>query len=168
LIWPYVIDQISERRLLGWGFCAFWSLVNPIAYQISKAVAADGGSWEVFAIPNAHNGLLEMLLQIGFLGTSFFLFLWGRNFVLAIKCLNGPAKQIGLSSVLLLVGIIIEGVTETVLLAAQQPWTNLFFLMGLICEKNLRSARAARRQKTAIMHAGRQHIRSFDRFGLRR
>ena len=25
LIWPYVIDDISERPILGWGFHAFWS-----------------------------------------------------------------------------------------------------------------------------------------------
>jgi len=144
LIWPYVIDQIGEKPLLGWGYCAFWSGANPLALQISKAVAGD--NWWVMIIPNAHNGMLEMLLEIGFLGTSLFMFLFGRNFVMAIRCMNGPAGQIGLTSVLVLIGILITGVSEQVLVAAQQPWTALFFVMGLFCERKLWLARAARRQ----------------------
>jgi O-antigen ligase len=162
-IWPYVIDQISEKPLFGWGYCAFWSSVNPIALQISKAVAGD--NWWVMIIPNAHNGMLEMLLEIGFLGTFFFIFLLGRNFLMAIKCMNGPAPQIGLSSVLLLIGILITGVSEQVLVAAQQPSTSLFFLMGFLCEKKLWLTRLARRQGMATP-AARRNVRASDRLGL--
>jgi exopolysaccharide production protein ExoQ len=166
LIWPYVIDQISEKPLLGWGFCAFWSSVNPLAFQISNAVARDMNSvWWIMIIPNAHNGMLELLLEIGFLGTLFFMFLLGRNFVIAIKCMNGPAGQIGLSSVLLLIGILITGVSEQVLVAAQQPWTSLFFVMGFICEKKLWLTRVARKQGMATPTA-RRNMRASDRLGL--
>jgi exopolysaccharide production protein ExoQ len=140
LIWPYVIDKIGERPILGWGFSAFWSPLNPLAMQISEAIR--GENWFTFVIPNAHNGMLEFLLQIGFAGTAFFLFLWLRNFVLAVKCLNGPARQFGVSSVLLLISVLLVGVSEMVLLAAQQLWTVLFFMMGFICEKQLWLARA--------------------------
>jgi exopolysaccharide production protein ExoQ len=163
LIWPYVIDQISEKPLLGWGYSAFWSSVNPLAWQISKAVAGD--NWWIMIIPNAHNGMLEMLLAIGFLGTLFFIFLLGRNFVMAIKCMNGPAPQIGLSSVLLLIGILITGVSEQVLVAAQQPSTSLFFVMGFFCEKKLWLTRLARRQGMATPTA-RRNMRASDRLGL--
>jgi exopolysaccharide production protein ExoQ len=139
LFWPYVIDSISKKPLLGWGFYGFWSPWNPIASQIAEAIRGD-------TIANAHNGLLEFLLEIGFLGTSVFIFLWLRNFIMAVKCMNGPAGQIGLSSVLLLTGILVVGVSETVLLSHEQIWTSLFFIMGLMCEKKLWLARAARRQ----------------------
>jgi exopolysaccharide production protein ExoQ len=146
LFWPYVIDNISKKPLLGWGFYGFWSPRNPIALQIAEAIRGD--NWFTFYIVNAHNGLLEFLLEIGFLGTSVFIFLWLRNFIMAVKCMNGPAGQIGLSSVLLLTGILVIGVSETVLLSHQQIWTSLFFTMGCICEKKLWLARAARRQGT--------------------
>jgi O-antigen ligase len=162
-IWPYVIDQISEKPLLGWGYCAFWSAANPIAWQISQAVAGD--NWWVMTITNAHNGMLEMLLEIGFLGTLFFLFLLGRNFLTAIKCMNGPAPQIGISSMLLLVGILITGVSEQVLVASQQPSTGLFFLMGFLCEKQLWLTRSARRQGMATLPT-RRNTRASDRLGL--
>ena len=38
LFWPYVIDDIFKRPLLGWGYVAFWSPLNPIALQISEAI----------------------------------------------------------------------------------------------------------------------------------
>ena len=143
LFWPYVIENISKRPVLGWGFSAFWSPVNPTALQIDEAVKGD--NWDTFFIPNAHNGILEFLLDIGFLGTSFFVFLWMRNFVMAAKCMNGPAGQVGLSTALLLLGILLIGASEDVLLAPNQIWTNLFFIMGFLCEKELWLARAARR-----------------------
>jgi O-antigen ligase len=142
--WPYVIKEILDKPILGWGFCAFWSPVNPVASQISYMVRGD--NWNTFVVANAHNGLLEFLLEIGFAGTTLFLFLFLRNFVLAVKCLHGPAGQIGVSSVLLLITILIVGVSEDVLLSAGQIWTGLFFSMGFMCEKQLWLARAARRQ----------------------
>jgi exopolysaccharide production protein ExoQ len=140
LFWPYVIEKIGERPILGWGFCAFWSPLNPAAMQISEAIKGD--NWFAWVIPNSHNGMLEFLLQIGFAGTALFLFIWSRNFGLAVKCLNGPGGRFGVSSLLLLISILLVGVSEMVLLAAQQLWTVLFFTMGFICEKQLWLARA--------------------------
>jgi hypothetical protein len=116
--------------------------VNPEAVTAIK-----GENFLTIWIANAHNGILEMLLEIGFVGTSFFIFLWVRNFVMAVKCMNGPAGQFGLSSGLLLIGILVVGLSEEVLLSAGQIWTSLFFMMGFICEKKLWLARAAARRQ---------------------
>jgi exopolysaccharide production protein ExoQ len=144
--WPYVIDNISKKPLLGWGFYGFWSPLNPIALQIAEAIRVHNSYGVIDYIANAHNGLLELLLEIGFLGTSVFIFLWLRSFIMAVKCMNGPAGAIGVSSVLLLTGIFLIGVSEAVLLSHEQIWTSLFFIMGLICEKKLWLARATRRR----------------------
>jgi exopolysaccharide production protein ExoQ len=141
LIWPYVIDAIGEKPLFGWGFAAFWVPGNPAALQIAKAV-----NWTA---PNAHNGLLEFLLEVGGVGTSLFVFLWMRNFLMALKCTNGPAQQFGLTSVLLLVTILVVGISEEVLLAAQHIWTGLFFMTGFLCERELRLAAGVSRRETA-------------------
>ena len=137
LIWPHVIEKIGEKPILGWGFYGFWSPSNPLVWQIVKGL---GG------VPTAHNAMLEFLLDIGFVGTAFFSFLWWRNFVLAVKCMNGPAGQFGVSSILLLIGTSVIGMSEVVLLPPLQIWTSLFFVTGFICEKQLWLARAARRQ----------------------
>jgi exopolysaccharide production protein ExoQ len=134
-MWPYVIDYVYQRPLLGWGFTAFWMPSNPPAAQIMSEVG--------FPLNEAHNGMLQLLLDIGVVGTAFFLFLWIRNLVMAVKCMNGPAREIGVSSLLLLVGILLIGVSEQVLTAAD--WVTVqFFLLGFMCEKELRLARRAR------------------------
>jgi exopolysaccharide production protein ExoQ len=133
-IWPYVIDNIGEKPLLGWGLAAFWMPGNPAAMQIGRAV-----NWYA---PNAHNGLLEFLIEVGLVGTSFFVFLWVRNLVMAVKCMNinGAAQHFGLTSVLLLIVILIVGISEEVLVAPQHIWTGLFFMTGFICENAVRLA----------------------------
>ena len=145
LIWPHVIDKIGQSPLLGWGFCAFWSPENPLALQIAEAIRGED-NWFTFMIVEAHNGLLEFLLEIGFIGTSLFMFLLIRNFAIALKCLNSSGRQFGLTSVILLIGILVNAFSEEVLLAGGQVWTSLFFLMGFICEQKLWLARTARRQ----------------------
>jgi exopolysaccharide production protein ExoQ len=87
--------------------------------------------------------MLEFLLDIGVVGTGFFLFLWIRNLVMAVKCINGPAKELGVSSLLFLMGILLIGVSERVLLTVD-GLTVQFFLLGFMCEKKLWLARQAR------------------------
>jgi exopolysaccharide production protein ExoQ len=146
--WPYIIDYIYQRPLLGWGFAAFWMPSNPSAAQITSTVG--------FGISEAHNGMLQLLLDIGVLGAAFFLFLWMRNMVTAVKCINGPAPEIGVSSLLLLVGILLIGVSEQVLTTADQL-TVQFFLLGFMCERELwlaRRARSADAPRYAALHLG--------------
>jgi O-antigen ligase len=150
-LWPYVIEAIFERPMFGWGFTAFWSPVNPRAEEISSAVG-----WG-FPVVEAHNGLLELLLDVGMIGTAFFLFLWLRNLVIAVKCMRGPAPQVGVSSLLFLVGVLVMGVSEQVLLTAEGP-TVMFFLLGFMSEKEVWLARHARSgvglRSAAGLHAG--------------
>jgi O-antigen ligase len=133
--WPYVIDNIYERPLLGWGFAAFWMLSNPSAIEIFSTIG--------FGINEAHNGMLQLLLDVGVLGAAFFLFLWIRNIVMAVRCMNGPAPEIGVSLLLLLVGILLIGVSEQVLTTVDEV-TAGFFLLGFMCERELGLARQAR------------------------
>jgi O-antigen ligase len=137
-LWPYVIDSIYERPVLGWGYVGFWTPSNPRAVEISSLMG-----WGSY-VAEAHNGLLQGLLYIGVVGTVYFLLLWMRNFVMAVKCLNGLTPEIGVSALLILVGILFIGVSEQVLLAVD-GLTLQFFLLGFMCEKQLWLARHARR-----------------------
>ena len=101
--------------------------------------------------------MLQLLLDVGALGTAFFLFLWIRNFVMAVRCMNGPAPEIGVSSLLFLVGILLIGVSEQVLTTVDEV-TAGFFLLGFMCERKLRLARQARSAvvlRSTALHFGR-------------
>jgi O-antigen ligase len=135
-LWPFVTDCIAERPMLGWGYLAFWSPSNPRAGKISDAVG-----WDV---PEAHNGMLDFMLQIGMIGTAVFGFLFARNMVLAVRCIHGHAKASGITLLAFLMTLAVMGVSETVLLAPDQVFTAQFFIIGFMCERQLRWARLGR------------------------
>jgi exopolysaccharide production protein ExoQ len=126
-IWAFVIDDIWMKPLLGWGYFGFWLLNNPAAIQISDAV-----HWTV---PQAHNGLLELLLNLGLLGTAAFISFFIRNLALAVRCLRTPANVLAVSTIMCCVGLLMQGVSEIVLLVANEPLTPVFFVAGLMCER---------------------------------
>ena len=135
-IWAYVIQDIWMKPWLGWGYFGFWSLSNPAALEISDAV-----QW---VVPQAHNGLLEFLLNVGVVGTALFVFLLVRNVVLAVRCLHTPDRALAISTIMCCVGILLEGVSETVLLAPTQSLTPVMFITGLMCERALWVAKGQR------------------------
>jgi exopolysaccharide production protein ExoQ len=151
-LWPYVIDAIMRRPMFGWGFTAFWSGLNPRSMEISTLLG-----WYVV---EAHNGLLQLLLDIGVVGTALFLFMWIRNLVMAVKCMNGSAPEIGVSSILLLVGILVIGVSEQVLTVVDSPTTQ-FFLLGFMCEQALREQALRSRVATISARARRRSAKTF-------
>jgi exopolysaccharide production protein ExoQ len=131
-LWPHLIPYISQRPLLGWGFFAFWSIVNPVGNDLYLLLG-----WHV---AHAHNGLLEMLLEVGIVGTIFFVFLLTRNVVLALRCLRTPAKDIAVSSLMCYGAIILMGTSENILVDHTEVLVSVFFITGLICERMVRRA----------------------------
>ncbi len=71
LIWEAVIDAIIRRPLFGHGYGGlFWrDAVSPETAEIWRQVGFDAS--------HAHNGALDLILQMGFVGFGVFLVLWG-------------------------------------------------------------------------------------------
>jgi exopolysaccharide production protein ExoQ len=132
-IWGYVIPDIYQRPWLGWGYVAFWSPDNPAAMEIADAL-----HW--FA-PQAHNGILEMLLNVGLTGTALFIFYWARNVRLALRSLRTSEQAMAISCLLSCIGIILVGISETVLVDPFEASTSVFFITGFFCEKAIRLRR---------------------------
>jgi exopolysaccharide production protein ExoQ len=135
-LWAYVIPDIWMKPWLGWGYFGFWSSSNPAAVEISDAMGQ--------VMPQAHNGLLEFLLNVGVLGTALFAFILIRTIVLAVRCLRTPERALAISTITCCVGILMEGVSETVLLAPTQSLTPVLFITGLMCERALWVAKGQR------------------------
>ncbi|HEY6433903.1 MAG TPA: O-antigen ligase family protein [Acetobacteraceae bacterium] len=143
-IWAYVINDISMKPLLGWGYEAFWGGNNPAAIEISDAV-----HWTV---PQAHNGLLEMLLQVGFVGSVLYLALLVRMIWLSIRCMRSYWAPLGVTTLLGCVAVILTGVSEAVLLAPFEASTGLFVVTGLFCERALHTAGRRQRRLYSAIH----------------
>ncbi len=132
-LWALVIDEILERPIQGWGFRAFWGPANPVAASISAAVR--------WGVPHAHNGLLEMLLEVGVPGTTLILAFFVRDLVISLRCLRTRAKEIGITSLICCGAIVLRGYTEVVLLDETDAFTVVFFVLGLLCERALHQKR---------------------------
>lgn len=130
-IWAYVLADIQQRPLLGWGYSAFWSLSNPAAFEIDDAVR--------WVVPQAHNGMLEILLNLGYVGAAYFAFVLLRNFFLGFRCLGIPQRALGVSSLLACASIVVVGVSEAVLIYSEAS-TSVFFITGLLCERAIRTS----------------------------
>jgi exopolysaccharide production protein ExoQ len=65
-MWPYIFEMIWKNPLLGYGFGAFWAGPGTPSFYIWQAT-----NW---APPNAHNGILDLWLQLGLLGLLVFTF----------------------------------------------------------------------------------------------
>lgn len=66
VIWDFANLEIAQRPLLGWGYQSFW-LVGPNAPSVLEAPG-----W-VKTMPNAHNGYLDTMLEMGYVGYALLL-----------------------------------------------------------------------------------------------
>ena len=130
-LWEFVKICISQRPLLGWGFSAFWLSTNPAAVEISRNLG--------WTVPQAHNGILELLLEVGGVGASLFAIVFTRNIWIATRCLLTPAKELGQTLLLCCGGIVLVGVSEEVLVDPAQISVCMLFVMGLTGERMLRA-----------------------------
>jgi exopolysaccharide production protein ExoQ len=102
VIWGLLLRSIAKRPLLGYGFYAFWQ-----GLRGESANAIVGTHW-VFGY--AHNGLLEICLQLGLVGTAIFfvtLFQAMRNawFCLRNGCPPGVEWYIGIIALTIMYNI---------------------------------------------------------------
>jgi len=146
-IWAAVDPYIWQRPALGWGFAAFWSHNNPAAIAIQVSL-----NW---FFPQAHNGLLELLLEVGLVGTGFFLFLLLRTVWKAVKCSGTAEQELAITCLLLCIGLVLTGITEAVLVVALQASTSVFFITGFLCERAVRTARRPEAQERRRDDSGR-------------
>ena len=152
-LWVYVDAFIAQKPLLGWGFGAFWSPTNALAVEVSNALG--------WVVPEAHNGLRELLLEVGIVGTALFAIVFLRNIRMAVRSLRTPSWNFGLSLLLCGGGILLVAMTEEVFVDFSQVAVGMFFVMGLICERTLRVA--ALPQRIPAISPSAENAISFDR-----
>ncbi len=63
-IWANLIDAISQRPALGYGYLAFWGVDSEPRYWLAKAVA-----WNA---PSGHNGWLDLAISLGLTGVAIY------------------------------------------------------------------------------------------------
>jgi O-antigen ligase len=125
-IWSAVWSAIKLRPLLGYGFDAFWMGRTPGVRTFVQLMAHGNSTWQ---ITSAHNGILQMLLELGAVGLALigmlFLRIMWRGFHH-----YGPDSSF---AIVIVASIVFNNIAETYLLT---PNSLEWFLLVLV-ELNL-------------------------------
>lgn len=107
-MWEVLVRTVGERPWLGYGYNAFWlGHTGPSAQPLREI------GWDT---PSAHNGFLEVALQVGLVGLGLLLAGYVSAFRRGLAGLRRTASPAGLWPVLILTMVLLYNVTESVLL----------------------------------------------------
>ncbi|MFY9936531.1 MAG: O-antigen ligase [Silvibacterium sp.] len=107
-IWKQVWRFIMERPVLGWGYAAFWRGIEGESFKVVAAVR--------FIVFHAHNGFLEIWLELGFLGLALFALSYVRAWRKLWPVLRSGDIDRGIWMVFVLVLIALYDLDENTLL----------------------------------------------------
>lgn len=106
-LWPIVVEMIKERPLFGFGYNAFW-----LGWQGESRYV-----WLTsFEAVHAHNGYLDLTLDLGLLGLGVFIAGFFLNFLRALMSARNTETMEGLWPVLYLTFMLLYNITESSIL----------------------------------------------------
>jgi exopolysaccharide production protein ExoQ len=125
-IWGAILVSVMKQPLLGYGYGSFWTSLTGESANVILAIG--------WVMGYAHNGFLQILLDVGWLGLILLLVVTAGTFRAAFKCfvLHRTAAVQWYIGVLCFV--LLYNMDEASLLST----FNLSWVMFLVCSFNLR------------------------------
>lgn len=117
-LWTAVIHQIQQRPVLGYGYSAFW-----LGWTGASAAVWSMIRWET---PHAHNGFLDLGLDLGLLGIALFVTGYVMAAVRAMAAIRGTRSTEALWPPALLSFMLLYNFTETAILQQNSIYWVLF------------------------------------------
>jgi O-antigen ligase len=117
-MWAAIVDMIARKPWLGYGYSAFWGGADSAAAPVFRVIG--------WVTPHAHNGYLDILLQLGVLGLLVFLAGLAVASYHAVKELRATPTADGLWAPLFLTFMILYNITETTLLQQNNIYWALY------------------------------------------
>lgn len=128
LIWEATWDLIQRRPILGYGYGAFWLESSEPASILQEAV-----QW---ATPSAHNGYLDLVLELGLVGLVVF----GLSACVAIVSLLGRVRhrerEILLPCSAAIAFVLLYNVAESAMLVQHHVLTFLYVWAAVMCSRD--------------------------------
>lgn len=107
-LWSAVLEAIQKRPWFGYGYSAFWLGWEGESAQIWRAIP-----WE----PSyAHNGYLELALQLGLVGTFVFLLDYLHSFFRALTLAAATESAAGILPLAFLTFLLPYNITDSIIL----------------------------------------------------
>lgn len=119
-LWGLSIQYIGTKPFLGYGLGAFWRTPD------AEALRAAAG----WVVPHAHNGVLELALNVGYAGVAAYLVLFSMLARLSIRALNAGTESILLFPFFIVLHTLIYSVGEANLVRPNS-YTEIMFVVAL-------------------------------------
>jgi exopolysaccharide production protein ExoQ len=131
-LWAVVLASIGEHPWLGHGYNAFWQ-----GWNGSSALVLSEVGWDT---PHAHNGFLDLALDLGLLGMALLVIGIIVASRAALRSARATALASGVWPLVFLSFLLLVNVTETSLLRQHNIYWILF--VAVLCSDRLAEARA--------------------------
>lgn len=129
-LWPSLLEMWQEQPILGYGYSGFWAGWDGPSAEIWK---------EFFWHPrHAHNGFLQVLLELGVVGVGLFMLRFIAAFPTAIAWVRSTKQAADLWPLIYLPFMFLSNIAESVVLAQN----NIFWILyvALLCSLTGRSS----------------------------
>lgn len=123
-LWILSVVMALRRPWLGYGFSAFW-----LADKVYVQRIWDLLKWQP---PHAHNGFLEMWLELGLVGVGFFLLGFFYYSWRALQFLRRDRSSAAAWPLVFLLFMFVENLAETAFLATNSIYVILYVAMAII------------------------------------
>lgn len=138
--WPQIIERIVEKRpILGYGTQGFWQAWRGIENPANGISTPKG-----FKPPHAHNGFLEIFLDLGVVGFVIFLFAFLRTVASAVLYMGINPSSESLLPLVFLTWMVIPNITVSELFYPTHIW--VYFVI-ITVRLNLEIKQFNQRQK---------------------
>ena len=134
-IWEALMREVAERPWTGFGYQAFWGRESvPAAFIRAET------QWPV---PSAHNGWIDLLIQLGWPGAITVGITVALATIVTVFRIPGAGNREGFFAVGYLLVFLLLSLSESVLLShANLPWTLLLAILARALSVEPASARA--------------------------
>ena len=117
-MWMAIVDMIERRPLLGYGYSAFWGGPESASAPVTLRIG-----WRT---PHAHNGFLDILLQIGAAGLLLFLVALATAARNSVRLVRRDHGTLALYPLLFLSFLVLYNLTETTILQQNNVYWSLY------------------------------------------
>lgn len=131
ILWGFIINKIQENPWLGYGRASFWAKNSVYGTEAGELVGTN------FVAPHAHNGFLDLGLDVGLVGGSLFLISLITTFVLALKQAYATEKSEEMWPLAFLVFLVMNNMTESYLLRL----SNIYWVLYTVVVFSVRQRR---------------------------
>jgi O-antigen ligase len=131
VIWSILFTKLQQRPLLGFGRGAFWLPQLPNGAEVGQALGYG------YVVPHAHNGLIDIALDVGYIGLLLFLIIYFTAFFRALKRAYASKNPEDIWCLGFLIFLAMNNVTESFLLRL----ANIYWVFFVIIVLSLKQTR---------------------------